>query len=208
MSFKAKRTLKSIVCASAMLAYTMGLTPVDARAAELTDKSVATLMNFAWGLMPDNFTMPDGRKIVVDKTKRELAMVPVDVAREVIKVADRSANAQRCKMNGELVANQRTMMKREADKKQWSDQQMLYINTLHLFVVMLKTGKVDITEQAGENEVKVSTDGSTPAATPAAGEDAAKSAADTAEKTAAALPDCTADQKKAITDAVLAYVKG
>jgi hypothetical protein len=93
-------------------------------------------------------------------------------------------------------------MKRESDKKQWSDQQMLFINTLHLFVVMLKTGKVDITEQAGEAEVKTTSDGSAPATADP------KVVAKTAEADAAALPDCTDAQKATIKDAVTAYVKG
>lgn len=198
-------------CSAAAFAVVMGTAGMaqGAVAAELTDKSVATLMNFAWGMMPEKFTKPDKTVIEVDKAKRDEIIVPVAVARDVIKVAARSAKAQRCRMNEQMVINHRVMMKRETDKKQWSEQQLLYINQLHLFVVMLQTGNVTITEKEGENEVKTS-DGDAAAQPAAATAESADPAAqaDAAVKAAAALPDCSEDQKKAIKDEVTAYVKG
>ena len=43
------------------------------------------------------------------------------------------------------MANYQTMYRREQAKK-WSDQQLLFINQLHLFTVMFSLGKVKITE--------------------------------------------------------------
>jgi hypothetical protein len=202
---KGMRSTFGAVMLAAMFASAAPVQGVEA--AELTDKSVATLMNFAWGLMPEKFTKPDKTVIEVDKTKKDQIVVPVDVAREVIKAAARSAKAQRCKMGEQMVINHRTMMGREEAKKQWSEQQMLYINQLHLFVVMLQTGSVTITEREGENELKTfeGDDGQPQSAAVA---DTPEVQADAAVKKAEALPDCSAEQKKAIQDEITAYVKG
>jgi hypothetical protein len=44
-------------------------------------------------------------------------------------------------------------MRRERAKDKWSDQQILYINQLHLFTVMTLTGKVTIVEKNGDKQV-------------------------------------------------------
>ena len=203
-----RKGMRSTFGAVMMAAMFASAAPVHGvEAAELTDKSVATLMNFAWGLMPEKFTKPDKTVIEVDKTKKDQIVVPVDVARDVIKTAARSAKAQRCKMNEQMIINHRTMMGREEAKKQWSEQQMLYINQLHLFVVMLQTGSVTITEKEGENEIKKSEDDTAQTAS-AAIADTPEAQAEKAVKDAANLPDCSDDQKKAIKDEITAYVKG
>jgi hypothetical protein len=203
---KGMRSTFGAVMLAAMFASAAPVHGVEA--AELTDKSVATLMNFAWGLMPEKFTKPDKTVIEVDKAKKDQIVVPVAVARDVIKVAARSAKAQRCKMNEQMVINHRTLMSREEAKKQWSEQQMLYINQLHLFVVMLQTGSVTITEKEGENEIKTSEDDAVQPASAAVAADTPEAQAKAAEEAAKNLPDCTEEQKKAIKDEVTAYVKG
>lgn len=134
--------------------------PAIGAAADLSDKSVNVLMNYAWAILPTKFTTPQGKVITVDKTKRDTVMVPVEVAREVIKVARLSAHAQICKLTDKQVENYRTMMQVEEAKKngeapQWSDQQLLYISQLHLFTVMWLTGNVKLVEKDGEKEVVV-----------------------------------------------------
>jgi hypothetical protein len=112
---------------------------------QLSDKSVQLLMDYAWALTPAKFTAPDGKVIEVDKSKRDQVMVPLDVAREVIRVGYQTARAQVCRLDEEQRANYQTMYRREQAKK-WTDQQLLYINQLHLFTVMFSLGKVKITE--------------------------------------------------------------
>ena len=41
-------------------------------------------------------------------------------------------------------------MRREEAKAKWTDQQMLFINQLHLFTVMTLTGKVKLVEKDGD----------------------------------------------------------
>jgi len=125
-----------------------------AQAKDLSEKSVLALMRYAWALVPKKFTTPQGKVIQVDKSKPSESVVPIDTAREVIRVARLSAYAQLCELPEEQRANYQTLMHREAAKK-WTDQQMLYINQLHLFTVMTLTGKVQLVEKDGDKEVVV-----------------------------------------------------
>jgi hypothetical protein len=123
------------------------------QAKEMSDNSVRSLMNYAWAITPPKFT-GGGKEIIVDKTKPDQAMIPLDVARDVIRVGRLSANAQMCGLAEDQVANYQTMIKREQAKNKWTDQQMVYINTLHLFTVMLMTGGVKIVENETDKDGK------------------------------------------------------
>ena len=62
-------------------------------------------------------------------------------------------------------------MRREEAKTKWTDQQMLFINQLHLFTVMTLTGKVQLVEKDGDKQVvvrKASRPRPRPAPTPSA----------------------------------------
>src|SRR6516162_2303261 len=129
--------------------------PAFAQNKELSDKSVLTLMRYAWGMVPEKFTTPLGKTIIVDKAHASESIVPLDVAREVIRVARLTAYAQLCELAEEQRANYQTLMRREEAKSRWSDQQMLFINQLHLFTVMTLTGKVQLVEKDGDKQVVV-----------------------------------------------------
>ena len=73
-------------------------------------------------------------------------------------------------------------MKRETDKKKWTDQQTLYINQLHLTTVMLLTGKIKLVEKDGDKEVVV-------------------------DEKQAPTQTCTDEQKTKVKDMIAAYVK-
>jgi hypothetical protein len=142
----------------AVLALATACGPASAQNKELSDKSVLTLMQYAWSLVPNKFTSPDGKVIEVDKSKPSEVVVPMDTAREAIKVARLSAYAQVCDLIEEQRANYHTFMKREEAKGKWSDQQLLFINQLHLFTVMTLTGKVKLVEKDGDKEVILNSD--------------------------------------------------
>jgi len=156
--------------------------PASAQNKELSDKSVLTLMQYAWSLVPNKFTSPDGKVIEVDKSKPSEVVVPMDTAREAIKVARLSAYAQVCDLIEEQRANYHTFMKREEAKGKWSDQQLLFINQLHLFTVMTLTGKVKLVEKDGDKEVILNSD--------------------KPEKT----PTCTDTEKKKVESQIKSYV--
>jgi len=121
---------------------------------ELSEKSVRVLMDYAWAVLPAKFTMPDGRVIEVDKkTKKKDTMVPVDVARDVIKVGYNSAQAQLCEMWEEQTQNYDAMIRIQRVKHNWSDQQLLYITTLHRMTIHMAAGKLKVTEKEGELQV-------------------------------------------------------
>jgi hypothetical protein len=127
----------------------------SASAQELSEKSLRTFMEYAWQLTPSKFTRPDGRTIVIDKKKKDEVLVPVDAAREVIRVGRLSAHAQVCELGDMQVANYRSLMIREENKNKWTEQQLIYMNQLHLTTVMLLTGKIKLVDKEGEKEVVV-----------------------------------------------------
>ena len=172
-----------VLTALALAGVSLSSLPASAKAADLSDQSVTVLMNYAWQILPKKFTLPSGKVIEVDKTKRDDVMIPTDLARDIIKVARLSAHAQICKLNDKQIENYQTMIKRETDKKKWSDQQLLYISQLHLFTVMWLTGNVQIVDTEGEKKVVV---------------DERKDSDQT----------CTDEQKAKVEEQINAYVKG
>ncbi len=150
-----RRRRGALACAAVML---LSGSQAFAQAKELSDKSIETLMNYAWVITPPKFTTPDGKTIEVDKSKRDQVAIPLDVGRDVVKVGRLSANAQICGLPEEQAANYQTMMAREIAKKKWSDQQLLFISQLHLFTVMMMTGGVKVVdrgEKEGDKEIVI-----------------------------------------------------
>lgn len=159
-----------------------GAGPAVAQKKELSDKSVQTLMSYAWAILPSKFRAPTGKVIEVDKSKRD-ALVPTDVGREVIRVGYMSAQAQICELWEEQVANYDALMAREQAKKTWTDQQLLYITTLHRMTIHMAAGKLRVVEK-GENELKVILEPIEPS-----------------------KDRCGDDRKKKIKETIFAYVK-
>lgn len=179
-----RRILKAGFAAATGMCLVQLTLVAPASAQELSENSVQTLMDYAWSLTPDRFTKPDGVVIEVDRNNRKAAEVPMETAREVIKAGRLSAHAQTCDLKEEHAVNYRTFMSREAQKQKWSEQQMLYMNQLHLVTVMLLTGKLQVIEREDGKEPKVIEDGN---------------------KTDA--KSCTAEQKAKVRDAIMAFVK-
>lgn len=181
---RTKIMAKSAWVSAVVLAGVAALLPGAALASEgeLSDKSVQIFMEYAWSLTPQQFSKKDGTVIVVDKAKPEQAMVPIDVAREVIRVGRISAHAQVCNLPEDQTLNHRSLMRRETDKKKWTDQQTLYINQLHLTTVMLLTGKIKLVEKDGDKEVVV-------------------------DEKQAPQQTCTDEQRQKVKELIAAYVK-
>jgi hypothetical protein len=115
---------------------------------EPSDNSVRMFMRYAWVLLPEKFTPPQGKTITVDKSKPKEVEVPLEIAREAVRVGYYSAHAQLCNLLEEQQANYQTLMARQRDSK-WTDQQMLYIQKLHQATVMIMTGKITFVENEG-----------------------------------------------------------
>lgn len=151
---------------------------------ELSDKSVAKLMDYAWAVVPAIFRTPTGRVIEIDRKKPETALVPVDTARDVIRAGYMSAQAQICDLLDKQVDNYNALMAREIAKKKWSEQQLLYISTLHRMTIHMAAGKLKV-EEKGTDELKVTLEPLEPSKT--------------------ACPD---ERKKQVSETITQYVAG
>ncbi|MEL6216392.1 MAG: hypothetical protein AAFQ99_12040, partial [Pseudomonadota bacterium] len=126
---------RSRFCAAfAVLALAIGLgAPGSANAQQqLREESVRTFMDYAWALTPAKFTTPNGKSIVIDRNKRDEMTVPVDDARKVILVGRLTAHAQMCELGELQVLNYQSLMRRMRASEKWTDQQLVFINQLHL----------------------------------------------------------------------------
>jgi hypothetical protein len=127
-------------------------TSTPAAAQDISDKTVSSFMNYAWGLTPARFTKPDGSTVDIDKNDRAKSEVAIDIAREVIRAGRLTAHAQMCELPLEQWQNYQSLMRRESAKKKWSEQQMIYINQLHLATVMMLTGKIKLVDQSEDGK--------------------------------------------------------
>jgi len=145
-----KRTIAGVF-ACAALAASAG---AEAQSqGKLSDKSVNTLMEYAWQILPSKFTTPDGKVIEVDKSKRDGNIVPMENGRDIIRIGYSSAQAQVCELWEDQQSNYDALMRREVRKKKWTDQQLLYITTLHRMTIHAIAGKLKVEEKEGELKV-------------------------------------------------------
>ncbi len=186
-----RRAGRSLACA-AFLVASFAVMPASAQ--ELSEKATRAFMEYAWSLTPEAFTKPNGETIQIDKTKKDQVMIPLDVAREVIRAGRLSAHAQVCELTQEQADNHNSLMRRETLSKKWTPQQLVYINQLHLTVVMLLTGRVKLVEKADDK----------PGAPPA---DKAGDKEVVIEEGTKQAQTCTAEQKQKVKDLITAYVK-
>jgi len=177
-----RMTIRAGVVGACATSFLLAVAALPAAAQDLSEKSVRSFMEYAWSLTPQQFSKQDGTVIVIDKKKKDEVMVPLDVAREVIRVGRISAHAQICGLSDHQIINHRSLMKREEQKKSWTDQQIVYINQLHLTTVMLLTGKIRLVEKDGDKEVVI---------------DDGKGATQT----------CSEEQRTKVRDVIIAYVE-
>lgn len=183
------KLLAAAIVVSGATGFVAGPDRAYAQGKDLSDKSINTLMDYAWAITPAKFTLPSGKEIVVDLTNRASAMVPLDTARNVIRVGRLSANAQICGLREEQGANYQTLMAREQANGKWSDQQLLFISQLHLLTVMMLTGKVAVVASEGEDKTVVV-------------DEKAK-----AEAAAKPVPTCSDTERQKVGEQIKAYLE-
>lgn len=122
---------------------------------ELSQKSVKLITGFALTTIPSEIKQPDGKVLKIDRSNLERILVPLEDARRIIMTARNSAHAQMCDMPELQAENYLALMRSEQAKKKWSQEQMLFINRLHLFTVMWLTGNVKFLEKDGKKEPTV-----------------------------------------------------
>ena len=121
-------------------------TPEAQQKSGLSDSAVRVLLTYAFSLIPETTTGPDGKPAKVDKSDPNVFLIPDEDARRIIRAATRSAYAEACELGDLARANYNTLMQTEAAKKIWSDQQLLMINALHMFSASYFAGGVKISE--------------------------------------------------------------
>lgn len=150
MSGTRRKVSAGVACGATVLAL-LGA-PAFSQTRDLSERTVQVLVDYAWKFTPSKFTPPSGKTIEVDKTKRELSMIPMDVASDVVRVGRLSSHAQTCELKEEQQANYLTMIKRVKLKGNWTDQQLVHISMLHQTTIMMLAGTLVITEKDGNKD--------------------------------------------------------
>lgn len=132
------------VVAAVVLAAAPAFAQEKSEANQISEKTVKTLMAYAWDSVPPQITLRSGKVIKFDRSNRASIELPLDAAREVIVAAYRSYEAQICGLQPAMVANRDAMMARLLQQNKFSDQQVQYANLLHAFVVAYTSGKVEL----------------------------------------------------------------
>lgn len=162
----------------------------------LTDTRVRVMLTYAFSLIPAETPGPDGKPVPVDKSDFNTFVIPNDDARQVIRAATRSAYADVCGLPELGQANLEALMTEES-KKNWTREQMLMVQALHLFALSYFTGKAQIVE-----EVPATTGGATAASNDGGGERVKPRVTQ-----APPPPKCPPEQKAKVENAIRAYVQ-
>ena len=165
----------------------------------LSDSAVRVLLTYAYSIIPETQTGPDGKPVKVDKSDPNVFLIPDADARRIIRAATRSAFAQACELDELARANYNTLMQTETAKKIWSDQQLLMINALQMFSASYFSGNVKISEAPDQG-------GPTDQAAPEANAPAGAAAGGT-DLIAPKRPDCPPEQKQKVINSITTYVQ-
>ena len=165
----------------------------------LSDSAVRVMSTFALSILPDEIPNGTGGKVKLDKSDPNKYLIPLDDARNVIKVATRSAYAEACNLHELEKANFDSLVRNEQARLVWSPEQMLFIEALHTFATSYFAGNVKITEQPAD-------DAAAKAGAPAKDDAAAAKAAAPTETITSEKLLCSPEQKEKVTQAIGAYV--
>lgn len=118
--------------------------PAPSNSGGLSDRGVRTMSIYASTLIPDRIKGPDGNMVEVDKSDPANFLIPMDSARRVIQAATRSAYADVCELPALGKANFEAMMTVERSAHTWTQEQIVMIETLHLFATSFFAGKAAV----------------------------------------------------------------
>jgi hypothetical protein len=163
----------------------------------LSDSAVRVMSTFALSIVPDQVPAgPGGQMVKLDKSDPNKYLIPIDDARQIIRVATRSAYAEVCQLPELEKANFDAMIRGEK-LRGWTAQQMMFIHALHTFATSYFAGNVKITESDAGQSGSLAKEG-------AAAANAAKGDATTI--TTKKL-ECAPGQKEKVTAAINTYVQ-
>ena len=113
---------------------------------EVSDKTLGTLKALAWQSLPAKIVKNDQTVIEIDKSDPSQIVIPDADARSVIQEAHLTARAHKCNLQDLVIANRDALLLRERQTGRWSEGQLQYINTLHLFTVQLLLGNLGVVD--------------------------------------------------------------
>lgn len=163
----------------------------------LSDSAVRVMSTFALSIVPDQVPAgPGGQMVKLDKSDPNKYLIPIDDARQIIRVATRSAYAEVCQLPELEKANFDAMIRSEK-LRGWTAQQMMFIHALHTFATSYFAGNVKITESDAGQSGSMAKEGA-----------AAANAADGATTTITTKKlECAPGQKEKVTAAINTYVQ-
>ena len=172
----------------------------------MSDSSVRVLMTYAFSTIPNETPGPDGKPVKVDKSDPNKYFIPTEDARRVIRAATRSAYAEVCGLPELGRANYEAMMKGEKARNNWSEQQIVMINSLHMFAASYFTGNIKITAKEVPDQPAAETNGDG-ATSVSKGEVPVEGGEASTEVITSEPPKCPPEQKEKVTRAINAYVQ-
>ena len=135
--------LRSFFFALAMGSACISIACAQSPRTEISDRDLKTLKILAWQSLPSKIVISEKVVVEIDKSDPAKIIIPDEDAREIVHVAHLSARARRCNLNELVLANRDALLRREKARKKWSDAQLQYINSLHLYTVQLLIGKIE-----------------------------------------------------------------
>jgi hypothetical protein len=163
----------------------------------LSDSAVRVMSTFALSIVPDQVPAgPGGQMIKLDKSDPNKYLIPLDDARQIIRVATRSAYAEVCQLPELEKANFDAMIRGEK-LRGWTSQQMMFIHALHTFATSYFAGNVKITESEADQSESPAKEGAA----------AANAVKGTATTITTKKLECAPGQKEKVTAAINAYVQ-
>ena len=175
----------------------------------MSDSAVRVLQTYAFSIIPEEATAPDGKVIKTDKSDPNKFLLPTEDARRVIRAATRTAYAEVCEIPELGRANFETLMKGEEARKTWTPQQLQMISVLHVFSVSYFTGNIKITakEEPADTPAASGIGASTVAKGAPEGGAAPADSESTTRIISSKAPACPEAQKQKVTNAINAYVR-
>ncbi len=135
--------LRSFCFAVTLLSASISVAQTPRATGDVSEKTLRTLKALAWQSLPTKIIRSDTKVVEIDKSDPSKIIIPDADAREVIRAAHLTARAHRCDLQDLVIANRDALLLREKKTGRWTESQLQYINTLHLFTVQLLVGKVE-----------------------------------------------------------------
>ncbi|MDJ0513560.1 MAG: hypothetical protein QNJ62_08975 [Methyloceanibacter sp.] len=118
--------------------------PAPSRSGGMSDRGVRTMSIYASTVIPDRIKGPDGKMVELDKSDPSKFLIPMETARRVIQAATRSAYADVCGLPDLGKANYQTMLAQEQARGDWTREQVVMIESLHLFATSFFAGNAAV----------------------------------------------------------------